>query len=265
MNNNYHTHMKLCRHASGEVKDYVEEAIRLNFKSIGMSDHAPFEELKDRSVRMYQSDFPGYVQDCINAREKYKDQINVWIGLEIEYFEGYDYHYKNLLKDLDYLALGQHYIYHPRGRNGLLSSYALGTIEELSIYVMMAEEAMSTGYFKFFCHPDLFLYNVSLFTEDHELLSRKLVKAAIKYDIPLEINANGIRKGMIDTPDGKRYKYPRKEFWQVVKEEGARVIVSSDAHEPRLLYDEDVERCYEFAKTLGIKVEEELDMNNTVK
>ncbi|MCK7488353.1 MAG: PHP domain-containing protein [Bacillus subtilis] len=46
--NNYHTHMYLCKHATGHVKDYVKEAIKLGFHSLGMSDHAPFAVLKDR-------------------------------------------------------------------------------------------------------------------------------------------------------------------------------------------------------------------------
>ncbi|MDD5293042.1 MAG: PHP domain-containing protein [Candidatus Izemoplasmatales bacterium] len=57
MKNNYHTHMYLCRHAVGSVEDYVEKAIELGFTSLGMSDHAPFESLKYRSIRMHQSDY----------------------------------------------------------------------------------------------------------------------------------------------------------------------------------------------------------------
>ncbi len=42
MKNNYHTHMYLCRHATGTIEDYVKEAIRLNFDAIGFTDHAPW-------------------------------------------------------------------------------------------------------------------------------------------------------------------------------------------------------------------------------
>ena len=37
---NYHTHTYLCGHATGDVDDYVNEAIRLGFSELGMSDHA---------------------------------------------------------------------------------------------------------------------------------------------------------------------------------------------------------------------------------
>ena len=40
---NYHTHTYLCRHAVGKIEDYIKEAIRHNFHSLGISDHGPLE------------------------------------------------------------------------------------------------------------------------------------------------------------------------------------------------------------------------------
>lgn len=250
--------MYLCRHAVGDVAEYVEEAIRLEFQSLGMSDHAPFEELKDRSVRMYPSDFPVYLEKCLSAKEKYKDKIQVYTGLEIEYFIEHKEIYPKLLSSLDYLALGQHYIFDPNSNNNLRSSYALTTKEHMTTYVDTIEDALKSGHFKFICHPDLFLYNVRDFDQVAEELSTRLIDLAVKYNTPLEINANGIRKGLVDTPKGPRYKYPREEFWQIAKNKNVRVIISSDAHSPKNLYDDIVKQTYEFADTLGIIVEEAL-------
>ena len=38
---NYHTHHYLCTHAIGNVKEYIEEAIKNEFVEIGISDHGP--------------------------------------------------------------------------------------------------------------------------------------------------------------------------------------------------------------------------------
>ena len=103
-------------------------------------------------------------------------------------------------------------------------------------------------------------YSYPTFDEHAKAASLKIIDAAIMYNIPLEINANGIRKGTRDLPEGKRYLYPRLEFWQLVKEKGAKVIVSSDAHDPEKLWDDDVLRAYEFARQLGIEVEVSLDI-----
>jgi len=121
MKANYHTHMYLCRHAIGTVSDYAESAIANGLSILGMSDHAPFEELKDRSVRMYPQELPTYLEECDRAIEKYSGQLKIYKGLEIEYFEGHDEMYRELLSKLDYLILGQHYIPTPDGRNGLKS------------------------------------------------------------------------------------------------------------------------------------------------
>ncbi len=259
MNNNYHTHMYLCRHATGDVPDYVEEAIRQGFKTLGMSDHAPFEELKDRSVRMHPSDLPIYIEKCENAKMKYNNEITLYTGLEIEYFTEHLNMYPTLLAQVDYLALGQHYIFDPASNNNLRSSYALTSDEHLQTYVDTIKEALETKFFKFVCHPDLFLYNVRDFTPRIVELSKRLIQAAIDNHTPLEINANGLRKGFVDTPDGPRYKYPREEFWVLAKAMNARMIISSDAHNPNQLMDETVKATYEFAQRLGIVVEEGLD------
>lgn len=258
MKNNYHTHMYLCRHAEGDVEDYVREAIRLGFDSLGMSDHAPFSELQDFSIRMYPEDLSLYLEKCDACIKKYQDSIKIYKALEIEYFADHDRKYKELLKKLDYLALGQHYIIDTASPNGLRSSYKLSTQQHLSTYVNMVIDAMRSGYFKFVCHPDLFLYNV--YQMDSFVLEEctRLIRNARITNTPLEINVNGIRKGHRTTKEGLRYLYPRLEFWQIVKKEKPLVIISSDAHRPNFLYDDEVESAYKFAREIGIEVEEEI-------
>ncbi|MDD4355163.1 MAG: histidinol-phosphatase [Candidatus Izemoplasmatales bacterium] len=260
MKNNYHTHMYLCRHAIGDVEDYVLEAIRLGFDSLGMSDHAPFFELQDRSIRMYPEDLSLYLEKCDACIKKYKNQIIVYKALEIEYFPDHKQKYVDLLKELDYLALGQHYIIEADSPNGLRSSYKLFTKQQITTYVDMVIEAMHSGYFKFVCHPDLFLYNVTRMDSIIMEESRRLIRNARETNTPLEINVNGIRKGSRVTDDGLRFLYPRLEFWQIVKTEKARVIISSDAHQPNYLYDEAVQSAYKFAREIGIEVEEALQI-----
>lgn len=264
MKNNYHTHMYLCRHAIGSVEDYVEKAIELGFTSLGMSDHAPFESLKDRSIRMHQSDYPLYLDMCNQAIHKYRNDIKVYKALEIEYFPEHDMMYRCYLNELDYLALGQHYIKDVTQPNQLRSTYRLTTHEHIQTYVDTLIEAIDTRYFAFICHPDLMLFNIDAFDDFIYHESERLIIKAKESRMPLEINVNGIRKGMRMTPAGNRYLYPRREFWEIVKKHQPRVIISSDAHEPSSLYDSEVEIAYRFAASLGIKVEEALDFSNTV-
>mgnify|MGYP001375930678 CR=1 FL=1 len=253
--NNYHTHMYLCRHATGTVEDYVKEAIRLGFDSLGMSDHAPWKKLIDRSVRMHLSDYPKYLKQLDEAIEKYSDRIKIYKAVEIEYFSKEEDHYKNLLKDLDYLVLGQHYI--EKGKS-LISVYRITSIEDLTIYKDTLIKAMKTGCFKFIAHPDLFLFSQKELSEEVLSIAEEIIIAAKEHDIPLEINANGIRKDLIDLGDKKLYRYPREEFWKLVKKHEAKVIISSDAHKPDQLFDYTLIKAFEFSRQLNLTVEEEL-------
>jgi histidinol-phosphatase (PHP family) len=252
---NYHTHTYLCDHAEGMVEDYVKAAIKFGFKTLGMSDHAPFSFLEERSVRMSVEDYPTYLKELEESIEKHRDEIKIYKGLEIEYFPSRKETYEQLLKDLDYLTLGQHYI---EIDNSLKSIYHLKEINEMEIYVKTLIEAMKTHYFKFISHPDIFLFNQKEITDEMLYLSKLLIEAAEKYEVPLEINANGIRKGEIYVNGKKRYRYPRKEFWELVKGTKVKVIISADAHKPEYLFDKAILEAYKFAQGIGIEVEEEL-------
>ncbi len=252
---NYHTHMYLCKHAKGTVEDYVIEAIKNNFTDLGMSDHAPWHQLHDRSVRMEISDYPIYLKELSEAIDKYKDQINIYKGLEIEFFQNQDQAYIHFLKDMDYLTLGQHYI---EMNKKLISVYRIKSIKELTIYKNTIVQAIQTGYFKFISHPDIFLFSQEKLSEEVLRLCEEIIIAAKEKNIPLEINANGFRKGSIIVDGEERFKYPRYEFWKLVQKHDAPCIISSDAHKPKLLMDEAVLQAVKFSRSLNLKVEEEL-------
>lgn len=261
MKANYHTHMHLCRHASGNVEDYVHSAIINGLQILGMSDHAPFEELKDRSIRMYPEELPIYIRECDEAIEKYKDKIKIYKGLEIEYFDDHKEKYEDLLQKMDYLILGQHYIPVTSRPTSFKSIYKFSEVSDLNIYADTLIQGMATGYFKMVCHPDLVFYGFRVFDENARRISARIIDAAIQYNLPLEINTNGIRRGIFQSPNGPRYIYPRLEFWKMVKEKKAKVVISSDAHDPDFLFDDMVIQAYKFAADLGIEVAEELDFS----
>lgn len=258
MRANYHTHTWLCRHAVGTPSDYAEAALACGMKTLGISDHAPFEELRDRSVRMFPEELPRYLRECDEAITAFAGRLRILKGLEIEYFEDREDFYIGLRKQMDYLALGQHYVDFSQDLSALRSVYRLSGEEGLAVYSKTLVKAMSTGLFKFVCHPDLMLFGTVGFDESAKRHSVEIIEAAKKFDVPLEINANGIRRGMYQYPEGNRYVYPRWEFWKLVKEVGARVIISADAHHPDLLCDGAIGEARRFARGLELEVEEEL-------
>ena len=68
----------------------------------------------------------------------------------------------------------------------------------------------------------------------------------------LEYNANGLRRGKKNYPDGKRFQYPHERFWKKVKDAGLSAVAGSDAHNPDILWDNAVETSIKTLAQLGI-------------
>ena len=74
--------------ADGQDEEYVLAAITGGFKTLGFSDHTPyfFPGEYYSHMRMYPPQLPEYVKSVLELREKYADQINIKLGLEVEYY-----------------------------------------------------------------------------------------------------------------------------------------------------------------------------------
>ena len=107
INYNYHTHTRRCGHAVGTDEEYVVNAIKAGIKILGFSDHAPYKE-PNPSERMNYNQYGDYVASIEHLREKYKDQIKILLGLEIEYFPSQIEDLVSYRNKMDYLILGQH-------------------------------------------------------------------------------------------------------------------------------------------------------------
>jgi len=249
---NYHTHCDLCKHAKGNIEDYVKKAIEVGYQKIGFSDHAPFDFLEERSVRMDKEDYPEYLNQLNHVIKDYSNKIHIYRALEIEYFSDLKAHYQSLNESLDYLILGQHYI---QVDDQLKSIYKIKDFNDLIIYKDTVIEAMRSGYFKIIAHPDIFLMNQFEINDDIIKLIDEIILEAKASNVLLEINANGFRKS---NQKKKQVWYPRQEFWKRVSQLNAPAIISSDAHDPKHLNDDAMQKAYQFSRDLSIAVEEEL-------
>lgn len=254
MKTNYHTHHELCGHAMGNTEDYVLEAIKNGFEELGMSDHAPNEGVYDARVRMQVSEIDQYLNDIQNVKEKYKDDITVYSGFEVEYFDNHEEYLKELKEKVDYLVLGQHYVSFSRDLNGLMSGFGLHTKDQILLYRDYVVEGMKTGYFDVIAHPDLYMHGYVDWDETTELVARDIIKTAKETNTILEFNANGFRRPMKESKKGMIYAYPNTEFYKLVKEYDCEVLISSDCHVPKQLNDNAIAKAEEVVEMLGLKV-----------
>lgn len=256
---NYHTHCYLCNHAEGYPHDYIERAIKLGFRGIGISDHGPLRP--EWTHRMSYDDFINiYLKDIDESINKYSDCIEIYKGLEIEYYEEYTFYYHTLLTKLDYLILGQHAL---KINGKIVDVFQKMTKEYIYEYANEVVEGLNSKCFKILAHPDLFMYKYDgKWDKDLELASRKIIEAAIKNDVYLELNVNGARRGLIKNFLGEdTWKYPYLDFWKLVtKYKETKVVINADCHKLDYLYDDVTEEVIDFAKKLNLNVIERLEL-----
>ncbi|MDO4805323.1 MAG: histidinol-phosphatase [Lachnospiraceae bacterium] len=223
---NYHTHTWRCHHASGTEREYVEAAIEGGMKVLGFSDHTPypFPNGYCSSFRMEVSQLEGYVATVEKLREEYRDDIDIRIGLEVEYYPEFFDDLTHLTDQypIEYYILGQHFIGNEFGE--AYSAVPSVSVEKLHRYVEQVKEGMDTGRFVYVAHPDLFYFIGS--DEHYEREMRSLCQHAKKKGIPLEINFLGLFEGR---------SYPRQLFWKIAGEVGNQVIFGCDAHKPDMV------------------------------
>ncbi|MBR3972455.1 MAG: histidinol-phosphatase [Oscillospiraceae bacterium] len=243
---NYHTHTWRCNHATGNETQYVENAIAAGLQILGFSDHSPyiFPEGYYSNFRMYPQQLEGYVQTVLNLRKTYKVKIEIPLGLELEYYPDLLPNLLPILKDqpLDYVILGQHFV------GNEMNDHYSGTHAEdrrlLERYTNQSIDAMQTGLFTYFAHPDILNYwgDVKFYRQQ----ARRICQEAKNCGMPLEINLLGIRN---------KRNYPNPLFWEMAAEEGCDVILGRDAHEPEaLLQKEYEETALEMVKKLGLNL-----------
>ncbi|MGL5067658.1 MAG: histidinol-phosphatase [Sarcina sp.] len=249
---NYHTHTYRCKHAIGTEEEFVKAAIENNVSILGFSDHIAYPD--DRSGnRMQYDEVKPYVAECFRLKEKYKDEIDILVGFESEYdIKCHDY-YEYLFKELkiEYLVLGQHY-FEINGK--FYNTFKLESTEDYVVYAKTVAEALKTDYFKILAHPDVIFVNDLAFDDNCRQAIEILIEAIKEANIVIEFNANGIRRGFIESVDGERYRYPYMEFWKRAQQENLRVIVSSDCHNPIYMWDKAMVKAYDMATNLGLNL-----------
>ena len=243
MKTNYHAHTHRCGHAEPGEHRYVEAALKEGFRIFGFADHVPQPYTDFRSgMRMQPEETEDYVYTLLALRQKYRGEIDIHIGFEAEYFPSL---FDNLLRMLDpypyeYLVLGQHVLDHEVG--GHWAGWQCDDKAVLAHYVDQCAEALNTGAFSCFVHPDVFRFTGDEAVYRAEM--RRLCREAKSCGVPLEFNLLGY---------GTHRHYPTPMFWEEAAAVGNKVILGWDAHAPSWLEQPELELDADaFLKNLGL-------------
>ncbi|MCQ2413376.1 MAG: histidinol-phosphatase [Clostridia bacterium] len=250
----YHNHTTRCNHATGTEAEYLGVALRAGYRVFGFSDHAPqpFSDGFISPSRMRMEQLPEYVSTIRELREPVKDRISVPIGLEMEYYpaifkDAVDYY---LECGVEYLILGQHGL-REEGKPDWVNSFFKQTDKAvLTEYVDTCIEAMETGVYSYFAHPDVLKFEGD--EKFYEKEVRRLLAATEKYRMPVEVNMFGIL-------DGRHY--PNPAFWRIASEYRLNVLLGRDAHAvSRVDPTSEYPNAYAFVKKCGLKLTDTVDL-----
>lgn len=232
---NWHTHTARCKHASGQVADYCRAAVAAGLRTLGFSDHTPFPgDNRWFGVRMAMAELDGYRRDIEAAREAFPSLL-LPIGLECEYLPELDaFYHDDLLgrQGMEYLVGAVHWFPY---RGAWPSAHSRETANDPAALAAFADHSIAclrSGLFRFLAHPDGFGMFYDTWDDETLAISRAIAQAAHDCKVPLEINAYGLRKPHMTTPQGVRPVYPWEPFWEVAAACDAPVVVNADAHRP---------------------------------
>ena len=195
---------------------------------MGFSEHIPlkFSDGTQSAYRIAEEDVENYINEINYLKEKYKDQIEIKIGLECEYFEEYMPWLTTVAaqKGIDYLIFGNHFAASEETGSRYFGNDC-ATPERLEEYRVSALAGINSGAFAYMAHPDLFLLTYPAFDTRAEQVSREICRAAAILDLPLEFNISGFRRS-----DECHRGFPHPDFWRIAAEEGNKAIIGVDAH-----------------------------------
>lgn len=239
-----HNHTSLCNHAEGSVEEYIEQAIKNNTEYYGFSDHAPMDF--DPKYRMSFSDMSSYEKEILDAKEKYKDKIEILLGYEVDYLEGY-MDKRILVADVDYLIGSVHFI----DKWGFDNPEFIGKYEEMDIdeiwqkYFDSIEDMANSKLFDIVGHLDLIKVFKYLPKKSIVSIAKEALEAIKKADMVIELNASGYRK-----PIGE--PYPSYELLEEAFKLDIPITFASDAHSPEQV-GFNSQKLVEMARSVGYK------------
>lgn len=231
---NYHTHTNLCD-GKNTAEEIVLCAIDKGFCAIGFSGHG----YTDFDLSYCVKDMDGYISYIKEIKEKYKDKIQVYLGIE----EDMDCFINR--NDFDYIIGSSHY-FSIDGKYQPID----GSAEKFEKCIEMYNGdvlCLAEDYYKRFCDyiirrkPDI-VGHFDLVTKYDEIgeprflnnadyikLSEKYMEYALKSECIFEVNTGAISRGYRKSP------YPQENLLHIVKKNGGKITISSDCHNADML------------------------------
>ena len=239
-NYNLHTHSNFSDGKS-EMEEMVLDAISKNLKVIGITDHSPMPF--ENRVSLKKERINDYIAEVKRLKDKYKDQINVRLGMEMEYIPGMSEDFQSVRENLglEYL-IGSVHLVEKDGALWFIDGAKIEPYDEgldkifhgdikagVKRFFEQSNMMIENEKFEIIGHFDkIKMNNKGRYFQESDKWYRDLLFETLdlikQKNLIVEVNTRGMYKGRYDG------FYPSEWLFPFLKEMRIPVIISSDGH-----------------------------------
>lgn len=231
-----HVHTKLCRHAKGEMEEYVQAAINKGLRKIIFLEHLEMRVNYFETTWLTEKDFTIYFNEGERLKKKYNGKIEIGLGVEV----GYNHNSRDEILlflnkyNWDRIGISCHFLKVNNIVANLLSKKKqnieavdkIGMTEVVERYFKKLKQAVQFLPGTVLCHMDAALRyhpEVDDFSRWSDLISDLLDAVAAK-KMSIEVNTSGYVM--------RNEQFPRRKWLAEAVKRKIPLVAGSDAHRP---------------------------------
>lgn len=225
-----HSHTPLCKHAVGLPGEYAAVAYERGLRGLIVTCHNPMPDGFSSHVRMGLEEFDEYLALVAEAREDWAGRVDVRLGLEADYFAGYESFVERQLAVHDF-----HYVLgsvHPQVPEYKQRYRQDDPLQMQQTYFHLLADAAETGLFDSLAHPDLIKNQTPSDWDTERILPdiRRSLDRIAATGIAMELNTSGANKTIAEMN-------PFPGMLSEIQQRGIPMTLGADAHEPGRVAD----------------------------
>lgn len=260
---NLHTH-SIFSDGKSTPEEVVVEAINQGMEALGFSDHSPVPFKNTFAIKNGEVD--NYISTIKSLKEKYKDEIEIYCSMEMDFIPGIVKNFKETKETLglDYLIGSVHLVGNDIDRLWFIDGSKYETYDEglfnyfdgdikkgVRAFFHQYNEMIETEEFDIVGHFDkIKMHNHGRYFSEEDKWYRDYLMETLtlikEKSLIVEVNTRGIYKKRSDD------FYPSTWILPVMKEMDIPVVISSDSHKA-----EELTLCFneaeEALRTAGYK------------
>ncbi|WP_339060414.1 histidinol-phosphatase HisJ [Tepidibacillus marianensis] len=229
----YHTHNERCGHADGQLRNYIEQGIKVGLDQLGLSDHMPIIHLPKEKIpsgtAMELHQLEEYVREAVDLKKEYQGQIDIKVGIEADYIESYEREIEMLLSPypFDYIIGSAHFLGewdHSDSRQ--MEGWQRKSVDEIfSEYYRAIQGLAKSGLYDIVGHFDVIKKHGHVPKGNIMPVIEQSLQVIRDQDMAMEVNSSGLYKIVKEI-------FPAPNIIEKALALGIPFTLGSDAHKP---------------------------------